>query len=128
MKYGIILLILYRCYSQEGSAIYADFSGGMLLYDVEVSDSSAYKCGGISIHGNDRAFVSIRVGSKLSFVATRSETIGGCMCLFMDPNASFVSIYTPSNVGMISAIGCNAGTDVCFIEILDDTILNNILF
>lgn len=92
--------------------MYANFSGAIWFANVAVHYSSAQRCGGISIHGNSLALVTVRIGSTLSFVATSSESFGGSMCLFLANGATFASILTPTNVAMISAIDCSAETNV----------------
>ena len=100
------------CQAPEGPALYVNFSGTLVLDDVSVFDCFASsQCGGISIYGNNYALVSVRLGSQLSFVETHSQGRGGCLCLFLAPNATFVALYTPSNIGMISMTSCSAGNE-----------------
>jgi len=99
-----------ECKAVEGPALFANFSGQMILDDVSVSDCHASsQCGGVSIYARGLSVTSVRFGSSLSFVSTHSEGPGGCMCLFMAPSAGFLALYTPNNVGMISATACTSG-------------------
>ena len=98
-----------RCEAPEGPAIRANYSGSMVLDGVEIQDSHASsQCGGISIYGRGRATTTLATGSTLSFQNTRSEGRGACMCLFMDPSASFMALYQTTHSHLLSATSCVA--------------------